>query len=143
MADDLTDAQKAEFKVAFDKYQTGDNLPGKKISVAIRELGFAVTGSEIQDYFKVAGIDVSGAVDINGFNTIMAAKLARADNPDDIIAAFKGFDPDSDSMSEARFKQIMTQMGAKLNEEEITELLKEVSEGGNVKFEKLKQVVLM
>lgn len=111
-------------------------------SQAIRDLGFSIKGDELQDYFKIAGVDIGGDMTLNQFYAVMAEKLKRADNPDDIIAAFKGFDPDADHMSEARFKLIMTKMGAKLNEEEIGELLKEVSVGGKVKFDKLKEVVL-
>ena len=33
MADDLTESQKAEYKVAFDKYAEGGNLRAKKLSV--------------------------------------------------------------------------------------------------------------
>ena len=33
MADDLTDSQKKEYKVAFDKYADGDKLRAKKLSV--------------------------------------------------------------------------------------------------------------
>jgi len=85
---------------------------------------------------------ISGKLNLTEFYTVMAAKLRRADNPDDIIAAFKGFDPDSDHMTEKRFRTIMTQMGAKLNEAEINELMKEVCKDGKVKFEKIKEVVL-
>lgn len=72
----------------------------------------------------------------------MAMKYRRADNSEDIIAAFKGFDPDKDSMSAARFRKIMTEMGAKLNKEEIDELMKEVQVGDSVPFSKIKEVVL-
>jgi Ca2+-binding EF-hand superfamily protein len=166
MADDLTDSQKKEYKVAFDKYADGDKLRAKKLSVvriffliqgnfisyiklfrtsltqAIRELGFSIKGDELQDYFKVVNVEISGSLDLNQYYQVMAEKLKRADNPDDIIAAFKGFDPDKDFMEEKRFKLIMQKMGAKLNDEEISELLKEVSKDGKVYFDKLKDVVL-
>ena len=166
MADDLTDSQKKEYKVAFDKYADGDKLRAKKLSVvrfffiknsnlprtfskqkskndqAIRELGFSIKGDELQDYFKVVNVEISGSLDLNQYYQVMAEKLKRADNPDDIIAAFKGFDPDKDFMEEKRFKLIMQKMGAKLNDEEVTELLKEVSKDGKVYFDKLKDVVL-
>ena len=109
---------------------------------AIRELGFSIKGDELQDYFKVVNVEISGSLDLNQYYQVMAEKLKRADNPDDIIAAFKGFDPDKDFMEEKRFKLIMQKMGAKLNDEEVTELLKEVSKDGKVYFDKLKDVVL-
>lgn len=87
-------------------------------------------------------VEISGSLDLNQYYQVMAEKLKRADNPDDIIAAFKGFDPDKDFMEEKRFKLIMQKMGAKLNDEEVTELLKEVSKDGKVYFDKLKDVVL-
>ena len=45
-------------------------------------------------------------------------------------------------MEKARFVQIMTKMGAKLNDEEIGELLKEVDDGGKIFFDKLVDVVM-
>ena len=41
MADELTDAQKAEYKVAFDKYADGSTLRAKKLSVvSLCRVGF-------------------------------------------------------------------------------------------------------
>jgi Ca2+-binding EF-hand superfamily protein len=140
-ADDLTDAQKEEYKKVFDSLAADGALPAKKLSVAIRTLGFAVTQAEMASYFATCD-GVTGSLDENKFYVVMAMKLANAEDKQQIMAAFKGFDPDSDTMEKARFVNIMTKMGAKLNDEEMTELLKEVDDGGKINFQKLVDVVM-
>lgn len=87
------------------------------------------------------GVQGSIALDPD-FYRIMADKVKDQDNPKDILEAFRGFEGDAEFMNTGRFKAIMTKMGAKLTDEELSELLKEVDDNGKVYFDKLIKVVM-
>jgi len=117
MADQLTDEQKEEFKIAFkvfDKDEDGQ-LNSKEIVMALKSLGVSVPES-----------DVGSSLDLNGFYQIVSKKLQILDAEEDLKRALLCFDQDgSGAVSSEYLKYILTSIGDVLTPQEVDQMISE------------------
>ena len=76
----------------------------------------------------VAEIDTkkSGTIEFNDFLNLMARKIKDADTEEEIKEAFKVFDKDGKgTISAAELRHVLTNLGEKLTEEEVDEMIRE------------------
>lgn len=76
----------------------------------------------------VAEIDTkkSGTIEFNDFLNLMARKIKDADTEEEIKEAFKVFDKDGKgTISAAELRHVLTNLGEKLSEEEVDEMIRE------------------
>jgi hypothetical protein len=76
----------------------------------------------------VAEIDTkkSGTIEFNDFLNLMARKIKDADTEEEIKEAFRVFDKDQKgTISAAELRHVLTNLGEKLTEEEVDEMIRE------------------
>ncbi|NXP50292.1 CALMS protein, partial [Heliornis fulica] len=140
MAERLSEEKIAEFKEAFSLFdRDGDgSISTKELGTVMRSLGQNPTEAELQDMVGEVDADGSGAVDFPEFLSLMARKMREADGEEEIREAFRVFDKDGNGyISAAELRHVMTNLGEKLTDEEVDEMIKEAdcNNDGQVNYE--------
>ena len=134
MADTLTDEQIAEFKEAFALFdKDGDGtITTKELGTVMRSLGQNPTEAELQDMINEVDADGNGTIDFPEFLNLMARKMKDTDSEEELKEAFKVFDKDGNGfISAAELRHVMTNLGEKLTDEEVDEMIREADVDGD------------
>ena len=134
MADQLTDEQIAEFKEAFALFdKDGDGtITTKELGTVMRSLGQNPTEAELQDMINEVDADGNGTIDFPEFLNLMARKMQDTDSEEELKEAFKVFDKDGNGfISAAELRHVMTNLGEKLTDEEVDEMIREADVDGD------------
>jgi len=76
--------------------------------------------------------DGNGMIDFPEFLTMMARKMKESDSEEEIKEAFNVFDRDRNGqISAAELRHVMTNLGEKLTDEEVDEMIKEADFNGD------------
>ena len=133
-ADQLTEEQIAEFKEAFSLFdKDGDGtITTKELGTVMRSLGQNPTEAELQDMINEVDADGNGTIDFPEFLTMMARKMRDVDTEEEIKEAFLVFDKDRNGfISASELRNVMTNLGEKLTDEEVDEMIKEADMDGD------------
>jgi calmodulin len=90
--------------------------------------------SEIK-FYSILG---NGTIDFPEFLTMMARKMKDTDSEEEIREAFRVFDKDGNGfISAAELRHVMTNLGEKLTDEEVDEMIREadIDGDGQVNYE--------
>ena len=142
MADQLTEEQIAEFKEAFSLFdKDGDGtVTTKELGTVMRSLGQNPTEAELQDMINEVDADGNGTIDFPEFLSLMARKMKDTDTEEELVEAFKVFDRDGNGfISAAELRHVMTNLGEKLTDEEVDEMIREadVDGDGQINYEEI------
>merc|ERR1712086_359432 len=145
-AADLTEEQIAEFKEAFSLFDKDGNgtISGAELATVMKSLGQNPTDDEIKDMIGEVDSDGNSTIDFSEFLNLMAKKMAGGDDEAELLEAFKVFDKDGNSTIEAsELKTVMENLGEKLTDEEIEEMMKEadIDKDGKINFEEFKAMM--
>ncbi|XP_021357513.1 calmodulin-beta-like isoform X3 [Mizuhopecten yessoensis] len=145
----LTDEQVAEFKEAFTLFdKDGDGtITTSELGTVMRSLGQNPTETELQDMINEVDADEltfygpiqtnccglgNGTIDFEEFLHMMARKMKETDSEEDLREAFRVFDKDGNGfISAAELRHVMTNLGEKLTDEEVDEMIKEADLDGD------------
>merc|ERR550525_2281992 len=84
------------------------------------------TEAELQDMINEVDADGNGTIDFPEFLSLMARKMKDTDTEEELIEAFKVFDRDGNGfISAAELRHVMTNLGEKLTDEEVDEMIRE------------------
>jgi calmodulin len=111
----------------------------------MRSLGQNPTQAELADMISEVDADGNGNIDFPEFLTLMARKMKDTDSEEEIMEAFKVFDKDgSGFISAAELKNIMTNLGEKLTDEEVDEMVREadVNGDGQIDYEEFVKMMM-
>ncbi|XP_060577956.1 calmodulin-beta-like [Ruditapes philippinarum] len=131
---DFTESQTAEFKEAFRLFdKDGDGkITTKELGTVMKSLGHNPTEAELQDMINEVDADGNGTVDFSEFLTMIEKTMKEADIDQKILDAFREFDKDGNGfISAAELRQVMTNLGEKLTDEEVDEIMKEADTDGD------------
>ncbi|KAK6123782.1 hypothetical protein DH2020_042479 [Rehmannia glutinosa] len=160
MAEQLTEEQIAEFKEAFSLFdKDGDGISfffflfinlfccitTKELGTVMRSLGQNPTEAELQDMINEVDADQNGTIDFPEFLNLMARKMKDTDSEEELKEAFKVFDKDQNGfISAAELRHVMTNLGEKLTDEEVDEMIREadVDGDGQVNYEEFVRMML-
>nr|VDD62093.1 unnamed protein product [Brassica oleracea] len=169
MADQLTDDQISEFKEAFSLFdKDGDDvcfstefcfefclkrtkretcccITTKELGTVMRSLGQNPTEAELQDMINEVDADGNGTIDFPEFLNLMARKMKDTDSEEELKEAFRVFDKDQNGfISAAELRHVMTNLGEKLTDEEVDEMIKEadVDGDGQINYEEFVKVMM-
>ena len=97
--------------------------------------------------FSIHQIDAdgSGTIDFPEFLTMMARKMKDTDSEEEILEAFKVFDKDGNGfISAAELRHIMTNLGEKLTDEEVDEMIREadIDGDGQINYEEFVKMMM-
>ncbi|KAF9667482.1 hypothetical protein SADUNF_Sadunf15G0027600 [Salix dunnii] len=170
MTEQLTEEQIAEFKEAFSLFdKDGDGcITTKELGTVMRSLGQNPTEAELQDMINEVDADQNGTIDFPEFLNLMARKMKKSssealdcpeiidmtnvlylycdtDSEEELKEAFKVFDKDQNGyISAAELRHVMTNLGEKLTDEEVEEMIREadVDGDGQVNYEEFVRMML-
>ena len=104
----------------------------------MRSLHQNPTEAELRDLIADVDRDGSNTIDFPEFLSMMARKMKDTDSEEEILEAFKVFDKDGNGfISAAELRHIMTNLGEKLTDEEVDEMIREadIDGDGQVNYE--------
>ncbi|CAM6035712.1 unnamed protein product [Sphagnum compactum] len=134
MAEHLTDEQIGEFKEAFSLFdKDGDgSITTQELGTVMRSLGQNPTEAELKDMIHEVDADGDGTIDFSEFLDLMARKMKDADSDEELKEAFKVFDKDQNGfISAAELRHVMINLGEKLTDEEVNEMIREADADGD------------
>ena len=98
----------------------------------MRALDIDPSDEEMEDYLKIVDKNERGSFSMLGLMEIMEDKLRDIDTLDDLIDQFALLDKNNDGqISNPEFKQFMMNLGGKLPEEEVENMIKEADSRGD------------
>ena len=104
----------------------------KELGTVMRSLGQNPTEAELQDMINEVDADGNGTIDFPEFLTMMARKMRDTDSEQEIKEAFKVFDRDNNGfISAAELRHVMTNLGERLTEQEVDEMIREADVDGD------------
>ncbi|XP_072033634.1 neo-calmodulin-like [Amphiura filiformis] len=138
----ISEDQMSECKEAFALYDTdGDgNLMVDEVGVVLRSLGKTPTEAELRDMTRGRG-----KIDFSEFCNLFANSVADTESEEEIRDAFRVFDKDGNGLiSAAELRHVMTNLGEKLTEEEVDEMIREadISGDGQVNYEEFVRMIV-
>uniref|UniRef100_A0A673YLK7 EF-hand domain-containing protein n=1 Tax=Salmo trutta TaxID=8032 RepID=A0A673YLK7_SALTR len=125
----VSNEQPFKFKEAFSLFdKDGDGtITTKELGTVMRSLGQNPTEAELQDMINEVDADGNGTIDFPEFLTMMARKMKDTDSEEEIREAFRVFDKDGNGyISAAELRHVMTNLGEKLTDEEVDEMIREL-----------------
>lgn len=113
--------------------QDGDgSITTTELGVVMRRLGQSPTEADLIQMINEVDADGSGTIDFAEFLTLMARKIKTKDSEAEIIEAFKVFDRDgSGKISAEELRQVMNNLGEKLSDQEVEEMIREADTNGD------------
>ena len=130
----LTKEQISEFREAFsmfDKDKDG-SITEKELLKVMRSLGQNPTEAEMRNMINDVDIDGSGNIDFKEFLIMMARKMKDNNEEEELIEAFKVFDKDGNGfISAAEMRHVMTNLGAKLTDDDVDEIIRKADTNGD------------
>merc|ERR1712167_206312 len=107
-------------------------IDAKELGTVMRSLGQNPTEAELNDMINEVDDDGNGNIEFNEFLKMMAAKMKDTDSEEEIKEAFKVFDKDGNGfISAAELRHVMTNLGEKLTDEEVDEMIREADVDGD------------
>ncbi|XP_029470677.1 calmodulin-like isoform X1 [Rhinatrema bivittatum] len=144
--DQLSEEKIAEIKEAFSLFdKKGDGTVNiKEVGTVMRSLGQNPTEAELQDLINAADARGKCTISLLEFLTMMARKMKDTDSEKEITEAFRVFDRDNNGfISAAELRHILTNLGEKMTEEEVNEMIQEadVDQNGQINYEEFVQMM--
>ncbi|KRX88755.1 Calmodulin [Trichinella pseudospiralis] len=130
----LADEQIAEFQEAFNLFdKDGDGkITSQELGIVMRSLGQRPTESELRDMVNEVDEDGNGTIEFDEFLQMMSRKMKDSDSEQELKEAFQVFDKDKDGfISAAELHYVMTNLGEKLTDEEVQEMIREADLDGD------------
>ncbi|XP_054822260.1 calmodulin-like protein 11 isoform X1 [Prosopis cineraria] len=134
MAEILSEEQIVEFKEAFCLFdKDGDGcITLEELATVIRSLDQNPTDEELQDMISEVDADGNGTIEFAEFLTLMAKKMKETDAEEELKEAFKVFDKDQNGyISASELRHVMINLGEKLTDEEVDQMIKEADLDGD------------
>merc|ERR1711907_714538 len=101
--------------------------------------------AELQDMINEVDADGNGTIDFPEFLSLMARKMKDTDTEEEPIEAFKVFDRDGNGfISAAELRHVMPNLGEKLTDEEVDEMIREadVDGDGQINYDEFVKIMM-
>jgi calmodulin len=128
----------------FDKDGDGQ-ITTKELGTVMRSLHQNPTEAELREMISEVDKEGSNAIDFPEFVNLMARKMKDTDSEDEIKEAFKVFDKDGNGfISATELRHVMTNLGEKLTDEEVDEMIREADEDqdGQINYEEFVKMMM-
>ncbi|XP_061999478.1 uncharacterized protein LOC133716840 [Rosa rugosa] len=147
MVNQLSPDYKSEFKEAFSLFdKDGDgSITTEELGTVMRSLGQNPTEEELQDMINEVDVDGSGTIECQEFLDLMAKKMKGTDFDEQLKEAFRVFDKDQNGfISAAELRHVLTNLGEKLTDEELGEMVREadLDRDGQINYEEFVKVMV-
>jgi calmodulin len=142
----LSEEQISQYKDAFSLFDKDSDgtVPTKELGTIMRSLGSNPTQSELLDLIHELDPHGEGKIDFGQFLTAMGKGYRQPDTEDQIREAFKIFDKENSGfVSAEELKHVMLNLGEKLTQEEVDEMLRQanVKNDGRINYAEFAKVM--
>lgn len=130
----LTCEQIEEFRTAFELFDKDHSgaISADELGTVMRNLGLDPSQDELRSMVELHDFDSSGQIEFNEFCQMMCHHMPEDDREEQLKTAFRTFDSDnSGKISAQELKQVMTNLGENLTEDEINEMIQEADRDGD------------
>ncbi|XP_022760201.1 calmodulin-2/4 isoform X1 [Durio zibethinus] len=104
----------------------------EELATVIRSLDQNPTEEELQDMINEVDADGNGTIEFAEFLNLMAKKMKETDAEEELKEAFKVFDKDQNGyISATELRHVMINLGEKLTDEEVEQMIKEADLDGD------------
>ncbi|KAJ0987294.1 hypothetical protein J5N97_005650 [Dioscorea zingiberensis] len=120
-------------------------ITSKELGDVLRSLGQNPTEAELRDMISVVDVDQNGVIDFPEFLHMMAHKMKDPDSEEELREAFKFIDKDQNGfISAAELRQVMINLGEKVTDEEVDEMMRmaDIDGDGQVNYEEFVKLML-
>ncbi|XP_069114918.1 calmodulin-like isoform X2 [Argopecten irradians] len=136
----LAEEQIEEYRMAFRVFdKDGDGtVSATELGTVMRSLGENPTEEELEALVLEVDTDGNGTIEFDEFVRMMKKKDANKDSPEEIFEAFRVFDrEDRGYITVDELRHIMTNLGDKLPDEEVDEMIQlaDIDGDGTVEYE--------
>eukprot|EP01017_Pseudomicrothorax_dubius_P017836 TRINITY_DN19979_c0_g1_i1.p1 TRINITY_DN19979_c0_g1~~TRINITY_DN19979_c0_g1_i1.p1 ORF type:complete len:154 (+),score=59.82 TRINITY_DN19979_c0_g1_i1:131-592(+) len=142
MAETFTEAQRAEYRTAFDSIDTnGDGkIDAGELAEIMRSVGRNPTEEQVKKLIKEVDANGNGTIDFEEFLSLMAKKPFELDlKPElkELFSALRSRDKANKGViSSDEFKFVMKELDTKVAEDDLDSWYKEAEKGdGNIDYE--------
>ncbi|KAL4237852.1 hypothetical protein ACF0H5_002564 [Mactra antiquata] len=126
--------QMKDFKASFSLFdRDGDGKVSKdELRTAMRSLGQNPTEDELNEIMNEVDKDGNGTIDYDEFVNLMSKRSLEVNEEDELRKSFKVFDKNGDGLiSFEELKYVMTHMGERLSDTEVTNMLQQADTDGD------------
>jgi len=130
----LDDEQIEELREAFNLFDTehSGTIDARELKAALRALGFEVKKEDVRRMLSDVGKDASQPIDFNDFQEMMRGRMPDKNSREEINKVFALFDEDeTGKISFKNLKNISTELGESLTDEELKEMIEEADRDGD------------
>ncbi|KAJ2743712.1 hypothetical protein GGI20_003534 [Coemansia sp. BCRC 34301] len=123
-----------EYREAFSLFdKDGDgNITSVELGSVMRSVGQNPTEAELQDMINEVDKDGNGTIDFGEFLSLMARQTSDNNEEEELKEAFCVFDKDGNGfISAAELRHALTNLGEKLTQEEVDEMIQEADVNGD------------
>ena len=121
------------------------SISTKDLGTVIRNLDQNPSEAEIQDWVKEVDPDGTGSIGFDEFANLMSKIYKNSDTEEELLEAFKVFDRDGNGLIDAaELKYVLTNLGEKLTDEEVDEMLREadIDGDGQINYEEFVKMMM-
>jgi len=121
----LNEDQIEELKLAFDMFDESQQnfLTKNDLKNCVDKYGVKVSAKQIDEMFKEADATGNGKIGFPEFMNMMARKMKKTDTKDELLEAFKVFDPYGEGIiPEKELTEALLNTGDKLSKDELDEM---------------------
>ncbi len=126
-------------------FASAGSITTKELGTVMRSLGQNPTEAELQDMINEVDADGNGTIDFPEFLNLMARKMKDTDSEEELKEAFRVFDKDQNGfISAAELRHVMTNLGEKLTDDEVDEMIREadVDGDGQINYEEFVKMMM-
>ncbi|KAJ2695922.1 hypothetical protein FB645_006337 [Coemansia sp. IMI 203386] len=143
----FTESQLKELKDTFNEFDKDGNgsISREELELAMK----TILGSEVQinaeELIRAVDKDGNGEIEFEEFLSLMAQYYNTSSEEDELREAFKVFDKNGDGVISAdELRQVMTSLGERLSDEEVSEMIREadVDGDGNINYEEFAKMMV-
>uniref|UniRef100_A0A7S1CPY3 Calmodulin n=1 Tax=Bicosoecida sp. CB-2014 TaxID=1486930 RepID=A0A7S1CPY3_9STRA len=133
-ADNITEEQIAEFKDAFALFDNDNSgtITADELGDVMRSLGQNPTEEDLKKMVDDIDQDGDGTIDFPEFLTMLIRSMSDTDSHEEVMEAFRVLDEDGNGyISSDELRTIMNNLGEKLTDQEIDEIIQEADIDGD------------
>lgn len=145
--EDLSDEQIDEFRAVFDLFTEdgSDVLSIENLERVLKTCGREPSSKDLREVIRLVDPTGKGEISFEDFVLVMSKQIRHSDKEAELTEAFRAFDADrSGYISAHELRTVMTNMGAKMTEEEINGMISEIDIDGDgkINFEEFVRLVI-
>ena len=135
----LSEEDIAECREAFNLFDTDGSgtIDARELKAACRAMGFTVRKQEVRAMLSDLGKESDNeTIEFDDFCSLLAGRISNRDSREEIMKIFRLFTVEgSDQISFRDLKRVVTDLGEKLNDDDMMEMIEEADRNGDGKID--------